>query len=57
MASLSRGAYLVFDLAGIARLKELLAAIAVYATGGYPALERYGSQHREVLRITSQLKR
>jgi hypothetical protein len=57
MASLSGGAYLGFDLAGIACLKGLLAAIAVYATGGPLALEHYTGQHREVLQITSQLKR
>jgi hypothetical protein len=38
MANLSRGAYLSFDLASAERLKELLAAVAVYAAGGYRAL-------------------
>src|SRR2546430_7595561 len=38
MAKLSRGAYLRFDLASADRLKDLLAAVAVYAAGGYRAL-------------------
>jgi hypothetical protein len=58
MASLSRGAYLRFDLAGIDRLKQLLAAVAVYATAGIQALEAYGKKKGgEVLRLTSQLQR
>jgi hypothetical protein len=58
MASLSHGAYLAFDLAGIARLRELLAAVAVYASGGYPALAAYGDKKGggEVLRLASQLR-
>jgi hypothetical protein len=58
MARVSLGAYLSFDLASIERLKELLGAIAVYATGGYQALESYAAkQGGEVLRLTSQLRR
>jgi hypothetical protein len=58
MASLSRGAYLAFDLAGISRLKELLGAIAVYATGNHAALAAYGAKKGgEVLRLTAQLHR
>jgi hypothetical protein len=45
MARLSHGAHLTFDLASITRLKELLAAVAVYATGGLTALEDYGRKH------------
>jgi hypothetical protein len=57
MASLSRGAYLAFDLASAARLKDLLAAVAVYAAGGYKALAAYGeAKGGEVLRLTRQLK-
>jgi hypothetical protein len=57
LATLSRGAYLAFDLASIDRLRELLAAIAVFATGGMQALEDYSKKHgSEVLRLTSQLK-
>jgi hypothetical protein len=58
IANLSRGAYLSFDLASAARLKELLAAVAVYAAGGYRALAEYGRDKAgEVLRLTQQLKR
>jgi hypothetical protein len=57
MASLSRGAYLSFDLASAGRLKDLLAAVAVYAAGGYRALTAYGEEKGgEVLQLTSQLK-
>jgi hypothetical protein len=58
MAALSGGAYLRFDLAGIDRLKELLGAIAVYATGNHAALAAYGARKGgEVLRLTAQLHR
>jgi hypothetical protein len=57
MAKLSRGAYLSFDLASAGRLKELLAAVAVYAAGGYRALADYGARKGgEVLRLTAQLR-
>ena len=58
MASLSRGAYLSFDLASIDRLKELLGAVAVYPAGGHTALAAYGAKKGgEMLRLTSQLRR
>jgi hypothetical protein len=58
MADLSHGAYLAFDLAGIDRLKILLAAIAVFATGGHQALSEYGKQKGgDVLRIGTSLRR
>jgi hypothetical protein len=58
MASLSNGAYLSFDLAGIDRLKELLGAIAVYASDNHAALAAYGAKKGgEVLRLTAQLQR
>ena len=57
MASLSHGAYLSFDLASAGRLKDLLAAVAVYAAGGYRALSAYGERKGgDVLQLTSQLK-
>jgi hypothetical protein len=57
IAKLSRGAYLRFDLASAERLKELLAAVAVYAAGGYRALTAYGEKKGgEVLRLTTQLR-
>ena len=57
IARLSRGAYLRFDMASAERLKELLAAVAVYAAGGYRALAAYGDKMGgEVLRLTAQLR-
>ncbi len=57
IAKLSRGAYLRFDLASAERLKDLLAAVAVYAAGGYRALEAYGDRKGgEALRLTAQLR-
>ena len=57
IAKLSRGAYLRFDLASADRLKDLLAAVAVYAAGGLRALADYGDRKGgEVLRLTSQLR-
>ena len=57
MAKLSRGAYLSFDAASAERLKELLAAVAVYAAGGYRALADY-SRHKggEVRLLAAQLQ-
>jgi hypothetical protein len=57
IALLTRGAYLAFDLASADRLKELLAAVAVYAAGGYKALAAYGADKGgEVRRLTAQLR-
>jgi hypothetical protein len=57
IASLSNGAYLSFDLASIGCLRQLLAAVAVYATGGHQALAAYGDKHGgDVLRLTAQLR-
>jgi hypothetical protein len=57
IASLSGGAYVPFDLTAAERLKILLGAVAVYAAGGYAALEAYGrKQGGEVLRISAQLR-
>jgi len=58
LATLSRGAYCAFDLAGIDRLNELLGAVAVFATGGYTALAAHSANKGgEVLRLTAQLRR
>ena len=57
IAKLSRGAYLSFDLASADQLKELLAAVAVYAAGGYRALADYsGRKGGEVRLLTAQLR-
>src|SRR5262249_8408062 len=41
MARLTRGAYCRFDAGSARQLRELLAAVAVYAAGGRPALRDY----------------
>jgi hypothetical protein len=57
IASLSGGAYVPFDSTSGERLKVLLAAVAVYATGGHQALENYArKQGGEVLQLTTQLR-
>ncbi|KEA65718.1 hypothetical protein ADIMK_0030 [Marinobacterium lacunae] len=58
LARLSGGAFARFDLNSAQRLKELLGAAAVYATGGLTALERYaGAGSHELLALTRQLRR
>lgn len=57
IAKLSRGAYLSFDLASADKLRELLAAVAVYAAGGYRALADYGARRGGDIRLlTAQLQ-
>jgi hypothetical protein len=57
IAKLSRGAYLSFDMASADKLKELLAAVAVYAAGGYRALADYGAKKGSEIRLlTAQLQ-
>ena len=43
IARLTRGAYCHFDAGSARQLRELLAAVAVYATGGRKALRDYGA--------------
>lgn len=43
IARLTRGAYCQFDAGSARQLRELLAAVAVYATGGRKALRDYGA--------------
>lgn len=58
VARLTRGAYCPFDAGSADRLKELLAAVAVYATGGRKALAAYrGGGSEAVKLLTSQLGR
>jgi len=42
MARLTRGAYSAFDSSSAATLRALLSAVAVYAAGGFRALEDFG---------------
>lgn len=58
IAQLSGGAYSSFDNASAKVLKDLLAAVAVYASGGRRALEDFAQRKQgEVLRLTRQLSR
>lgn len=57
MAKLSKGAYSHFDSASAAQLRELLRAVAVYASGGLQALEHFSrSAGKPVQRLTQQMR-
>jgi len=57
MAQPTKGPPLAVDPAAIDRLRQLLAAVAIYATAGIEALESYAAkQGGEVLRLTHQLR-
>jgi hypothetical protein len=57
MARVSGGAHLPFDLASIGQLRDLLGAVAVYATGDRAALAAYGkAKGGPVLQLTSRLR-
>lgn len=56
IARLTNGAFCPFDLSSAQQLKDLLAAVAVFAAGGHKALEDYGrKQGGEALRLTHRL--
>lgn len=58
IARLTGGAYCHLDSGSAARLKDLLRAVAVYASGGHSALTRLGhKQSREVQQLITQVKR
>ncbi len=57
IARLTGGAYCRFDAGAAKALKELIAAVAVYAAGGRAALEDYGQKRGgQVLKITNQIR-
>lgn len=57
IAKLTGGAYCRFDAGSAQQLRDLLAAVAVYAAGGRPALEDFGARKGEtVLQITRQIR-
>ncbi len=57
MARLTRGAYCSFDASSAATLRDLLAAVAVYAAGGYRALENFAAKSgREVRGLIGQIR-
>ena len=57
IARLSRGAHCRFDAGSARQLRELLTAVAVYATGGRKALQdfREATQSGAALRLLEQL--
>jgi len=57
IARLSRGAYCPFDAGSSRQLRELLAAVAVYATGGRKALKDFSDETKSsaALRLLQQL--
>ena len=56
IARLTNGAFCPFDLSSAQQLKDLLAAVAVFAAGGHKALEDFGcKQGGEALRLTHRL--
>lgn len=57
IAQLTGGAYCRFDVGSAKQLRDLLAAVAVYAAGGRRALENYGRDRGgAILQITQQIK-
>ena len=57
IATLSKGAYCPFDSGSADQLKELLAAVAVYAAGGRKALLDYsGGRTGAVRLLTNTMK-
>lgn len=57
MARLTRGAYCSFDASSAATLRELLSAVAIYAAGGYRALENFAAgSGREVRALIGQMR-
>lgn len=57
VSALSGGAYAPFDRSSPQLLRELLAAVAVYASGGARALKDYSSRSSpEVKRLTQQIR-
>jgi hypothetical protein len=57
IARLTGGAYCPFDAGSARQLRELLKAVAVYATGGHKALKDYGAATKSVAatRLLEQL--
>ena len=55
IARLTRGAYCPFDAGSGRQLRELLKAVAVYASGGRKALEDLSSESGTAMRLLEQL--
>ena len=58
VARLTKGAYCPFDASSAKQLRELLAAVAVYAAGGRRALENHAQRKGgEALRLTHKMRK
>jgi len=58
IAKLTQGAYCRFDLRSAAQLRDLLSAVAVYASGGRPALENFSQRQGATVRqLVHQIKK
>ncbi len=58
IARLSKGAYSSFDSRSAQQLRDLLGAVAVYASGGHQALEAYSQRKGDTLQqLSSQIKK
>ena len=58
IAKLSHGVYCSFNSNSAQQLRDLLGAVAVYATGGYNALENFNKQRRGVtLMLNNHIKK
>lgn len=56
IAHMTRGAACPFDHGSAGQLRDLLSAVAVYASGGWQALERFSDgRHASVKQLTRQL--
>ena len=55
IATLTKGAYCSFDASSAAQLRDLLAAVAVYAAGGRKALADFSKGKAAVLQIAHQV--
>jgi len=57
LAKLSQGAYCRFDAGSARQLRELLGAVAAYASGGHAALEEFGRNRGGLaLQLSHQIK-
>jgi len=56
IARLTRGAYCAFDASSASQLRDLLKAVAIYATGGRQALEAFGRRQGGLIpQLTRQI--
>ncbi|MGH8570042.1 MAG: VWA domain-containing protein, partial [Gammaproteobacteria bacterium] len=56
IARLCKGAYCRFDATSASQLRDLLSAVAVYASGGRQALERFGKERGGIaLQLTHEI--